>query len=139
MAADTMLSGAGIRLEFNHKIRTFTQGKKKRIVGVAGAFNDALNWLEWYGANCTKRPYDRDPYNGKTDIDAVILDEKGRLFIAFSAATVEGEVNEEFVTVGSGGSIALGALANGADVVDALKIAHRYDAGTGPGILVVGL
>lgn len=45
------------------------------------------------------------------------------------------EIEEPFYATGSGGQFALGAIAAGADPIKAIKIAHKFDPGTGSGVL----
>jgi len=94
-------------------------------IAVSGRFDETMLVVEWIRAG---RPQDRKPTLSE-DFGAMILRRKKLYRIESKLA--EWPIDAPFAAGGSGFEIALGAMAAGADAVTAVKIASRFDTGTG--------
>lgn len=95
-------------------------------VGLCGAASELLEVAHFFmNPEQASRPRAKG-------VSGAILTTEGRIF-CFDRPSVWIEVREPFYAIGSGGSIAMGALAMGASVKEAIKAASKIDAFTGMG------
>ena len=120
MAADGLVTGNGLRhMDDCRKIFTLEDG---RIVGMAGScflHQDAIDFLNGK----------RDEIDLGDDFEAIILHPNGKC----ECMDGEGRCYKQSVpaVTGSGGAVALGAMAHGASPKQAVKIAAQFDTATG--------
>jgi ATP-dependent protease HslVU (ClpYQ) peptidase subunit len=100
------------------------------IVGFAGSEQSTMLFLEWVEGGC---PRDDKPDVGE-EIEALVLSERG--LSVYYGKLVEVPVHGEFWAAGSGGNIAMGAMAAGKGPKEAVEIACVLNAATGPPVVV---
>lgn len=106
------------------------------IFGVCGSLSSAYLFLEWIKHD--RRDWvesERAPPSPLTDddnFDAIELCEEG-LFL-WDGKLTRRPVDIEFYAIGSGSDFAMGAMAMGADAVQAVKVANTLDPYTGGAI-----
>lgn len=120
MAADGLITGNGLRHMTNClKVYRLKNGGIAGLSGVAFCFAEALEFING----------DREEIDLGEDFEAIILhpdsrcecmDGKGRRYLQSTPCVT-----------GSGGAVALGAMAAGASPAEAVEIAARYDQSTG--------
>ena len=127
MAADSLLTSNGRVESYADKIRCLNGW----LVGISGSWGVASELFDWFEAECKdtiKRPPasihvddDKYPVNimavRKSDCAVYLIDGLG----------YPQKVKGPFFALGSGGSIAVGALEMGADAVAAVKAAIKHD------------
>lgn len=98
------------------------------IIGCEGNDSYITQFLEWYqqGRDPEKRPENIE----SGEFGAVVLTGEGRL-IKYFAECYPIEHNSEFITLGSGGEIAVGAMAQGASPYEAVRTASQFNVWTG--------
>lgn len=127
MAADSLVTGHGIRMGSLAKV---IRAKDGTLAGAAGNTLDSaklLTWVRLMGAEC--RDNDVPPTEDKDT----------SLLIAYPDGIVEWigahdgrvAVDAGFHAIGSGGEIAIGAMAFGATAEQAVEIACRFDVWSG--------
>lgn len=119
MAADRRISG-GLVFQTAKLFRVHGA-----IIGVAGDMQHCLKFIEW-----RKNP-DTKPTMAEPEFEALELTACGRLLWwgpEFIALPIDGDA----YAIGSGGPIALGAMAMGASLQKAIAIAAKWDCKTGP-------
>jgi len=129
MAADSV-SVYGGRKHQCVKLHRKTGGEGRRkhdvIIGVAGELYPAMLFVDWYG---TGNPVPEMLRTQGGEFVALILTPKG-LFEADIYCRIT-PVEDTIYAIGSGGDLALGAMAAGKSATEAVRIAARYDAYTG--------
>jgi len=105
------------------------------LVGITGAYGDAMAFVAWAkdGFDPKKRP------DTTRDVEAVIVKPDGAFVVRGSPNWTEETIGSDFYASGSGSHIAMGALAMGADSVQAVEIACQFDIFSGGGIDVLRL
>lgn len=97
------------------------------LIGFAGDYAQALKFLEWFKNTRAKKRVDYP--NDLDDFEAIEISKEG-LFL-WGENGISYQPNEPFWAIGSGRGYALGALAAGSSVKEAMEIAVRYDPYTG--------
>lgn len=92
-------------------------GKASALVAVAEFFS---------------RPEDTKPPK-VSGLSGLVLTENGDIFV-FDDYKCWIAVGQDYASIGSGSSVALGALASGASVKEAIRAASKYDTYTGMGV-----
>jgi 20S proteasome alpha/beta subunit len=103
------------------------------IIGAAGNFEQILRFVEW-----RRNPEQRPTFASETSLNALELMPNGKI-LWWGAEMVPITVEDEYYAVGSGSPYALGALAMGASLKEAVKIANRWDEQTGPQVQTMRL
>jgi 20S proteasome alpha/beta subunit len=101
------------------------------IIGFCGAASDFIDVVDYY---YNPESYKKIP-NPKS-VSGIVLTLTGRLYM-FDTPGVWLAVQQPFVSVGSGASVALGALHTGASPKEAILAASKVDPFTGMGTTVM--
>jgi ATP-dependent protease HslVU (ClpYQ) peptidase subunit len=65
------------------------------------------------------------------EFEVIVLDHKRKRVYTYSHSTQEELFDADFIAIGSGANLAMGAMAAGASAKKAIKIATQYDIYTG--------
>lgn len=124
MAADTRVTGVPIyHCSKMHRIR----GK---LVGVAGDMAATTKFLAWFRKECPPDEILLDSKeDGDTGLCALVLDQSG--IYLYTNLTEPDRLHDKVYAIGTGAPYALAAIARGASLREAMKIAARYDEATG--------
>lgn len=126
IAADGRMTAAGeIRTETHAKLRELPDGS---WVGGAGDTNAIIAAVRELSLSLTER---RDPVATEGDYTLLRLYPSGAILLYGTRLDAAVFVDAPF-TIGSGGEFARGALAAGASLKKAMRIAATYNWGTGP-------
>lgn len=103
------------------------------LAGAAGHTPTAQAFMRWFKGGCVGAPI-----LGTKDrpLEALIV-RPGQPLIYINHGW--GEIEAPFYAIGSGGSVATGAMAAGASAEEAVRIAMRYDPWTGDPLTVLRL
>lgn len=96
---------------------------KKAFLGLSGSADNFSKVIAWLHDPTAKIPKIKE-------VEMVILDDTGKIYHGDNLLNWT-EIKEPYMAIGSGSHFALGALAAGKSPVEAVKVAHRYDPGTG--------
>lgn len=102
------------------------------LIGFCGNLEAALQFVEW------RRTPDTKPEFAENSFEALELSANGSLTY-WASQLVAMAVEDEFYAIGSGASLALGAMAMGASPKRAIAVAAMYDSGTGPDVQTLTL
>jgi 20S proteasome alpha/beta subunit len=127
MAADKRISGGAM---FRSTKLFRVNGS---IIGIAGNAEQALRFVEW-----RRTPEQKPQFNSESSMEALELYPDGRL-VYWGAEMVGIPIEEDFYAIGSGSHLALGALTMGASLKEAIKVAAKWDNGTGTQIQTMSL
>lgn len=119
MAADKRITGT---------VAVFKTPKLYRVngsvIGYAGNVEQALQFIEW------RRHPDTKPTFSEPSFEILELTSDGRL-MWWGSEMIAVPIEDDHYAIGSGAAYALGAMAAGATVKEAIQIAAMYDANTG--------
>jgi ATP-dependent protease HslVU (ClpYQ) peptidase subunit len=108
------------------------KGKKtnKYLIAACGSCEDIqafMDWMESGGKQEDKKTYglDRD-----VDINALVIDKKTRVY-QYEGRLYPYVIEADIHALGSGREYAIGAMAAGSSAQQAVRIASKYDSGTG--------
>jgi hypothetical protein len=134
MSCDLQFSHAGVMFKGATKVTTLSPKVARDMFDVDKAFigfcGDADKWAEvvaWYD-----NPVDKPP-NIK-GMELLMLTSDKQIFHASSTVKSWLKIDEPFYAIGSGMHLALAAMATGKSPQEAVKIAAKYDKGTGLGV-----
>lgn len=102
------------------------------LIGFCGNLEAALQFVEW------RRTPDTKPKFAENSFEALELSANGSLTY-WASQLVAMAVEDDFYAIGSGASLALGAMAMGASPKRAIAVAAQYDSGTGPDVQTLTL
>lgn len=120
MAADSQTNHQGIKSAAVKIHRT-----DNAIIGVAGDYTAAMVFVDWYENRESRRP----DLGHEDGFEALVLTADGLEY--WTANLRPTPVAGDFYAIGSGSHLALGAMAMGADPVQAVTVAARFDFNTG--------
>lgn len=131
IAADSLISMGDVRAGSVVKIVRVPGGG---LAGAAGELGGMYRFLEWahYGGEETTADF------AGCEIDGFLVRPDGTLLVTDSLGGVS-PIKAPFHAVGSGRELALGAMAAGADAVEAVKIAVRFDTRSGGPVKKIAL
>ncbi len=121
MAADTMISDANLVRGFTSKIFRTAGG---HLLAVCGHASMSLPFAAWIERGAPDDDLPRFPEGA--DFAAIVAYADGRVAV-FSEKFLPQFLTAEFHTMGSGGEVALGAMAMGASAEEAVRVACRFD------------
>lgn len=75
---------------------------------------------------------------GEPDCCVLMVKPDGKVFLAEGGLYFSGPIECEYHAIGSGAKYALGAMAMGADAVQAVNVAARFDPHCGAPVLALG-
>lgn len=119
-AGDTVYGGA-------------VKGRKtnKYLMAVAGDWQDAEAFMDWVEDGAVWD--DRKKYglaDREVEISAIVVNKKGQVLL-YGSRLYPMIIDALFYAEGSGAPFALGAMSAGATAAQAVKIAAKFDTGTG--------
>jgi hypothetical protein len=133
IAADRQATDGGLRLETDEKL---TQ-RGDMVYAVAGVLATGLMTVSWLLRN-NHNPWGEEGECPMKDDDdgtcVVTMDLRTGTVEVWEAPGYPMSVKDKFAAWGSGAPVAIGAMAAGADAVEAVKIASAWDEGTGLGV-----
>ena len=124
LAADTMVSASGVSVGTATKV--FRIGED--IFAVAGNLADITRLKTWVGPDSIKDM-------GLSEDSYVYWVDAGGLLREIEKDTILPVIHAPFHACGTGSSFAIGAMAQGASAVDAVRIASMYDLTTNSEIM----
>lgn len=95
------------------------------LIGFAGTISYGLAMVRWLQSGA-----DPDDYPKESNGSCIIIDRRGIIRSYESGSTTSMRIVEKYVSIGSGSSVALGAMFAGANAKDAIKASIKYDAYT---------
>jgi len=128
IAADRQITTGGNRL-YGHKI--FQHGEI--VIGAVGTLTKALGLKRWYlaGAKIEDMPEaDSETHEGTS---IIVISKKSVVHYYFDPDPVP-IVGKQRCAWGCGKDLALGAMEMGADAIEAVKVACKYDVNCGMGV-----
>lgn len=124
MGSDTFVSSdTGVSYPARKVVRI-----KGDLIGAAGDSGDCLRFLEWAKHDFAekKRPKFTCASNDENEAHILLVNAEG-IFTMSTTDPYPEEILSPYWAIGSGGDAALGALAKGATLEEALEIAARFD------------
>ena len=103
------------------------------ILGIAGNAEQARRFVEW-----RRTPEAKPTFVETCSIEVLELSADGSL-TWWGSEMVGVPIEDDFYAIGSGASLALGALSMGATPKQAIGVAARWDSGTGSEIQTMAL
>lgn len=125
LAADTRMSYGMSAIHYPN-MKLFEAGGF--AIGLCGDLRFAPVIRTWAEASFNPEALPEQVWND--DHDILVMNAQGELFIALARALVPAPPCD-FYAIGSGRMAALGAMACGADAVEAIRVAAQFDTGTG--------
>lgn len=119
MAADKRLSGSGAVFKMSKLHRV-----NGSVIGFCGNAEQAFQFMEW------RRNPDAKPSFSEPNFEALELTADGQM-LWWGVEMIAIPIEDDHYAIGSGAAYALGAMAAGATVKEAIQIAAMYDANTG--------
>lgn len=138
IAFDGVTLAADRKVDGRYNARKIIKLKKGGYLAAAGYLDDLIEVARWIdrGMKDADNPFGK--LNGAKDGSHYLLvNEKGVPFMFTSPWLRPFRVTEKLIALGSGGDLALGAMAAGAPARKAVSIACRFDPDCGMGIDVV--
>lgn len=128
IAADTATHWGGGVMQYDaHKIARNDAGD---LAGAAGHNAAPYQFLEWFkGGEKGGRPEAGKDEDGNSNLSGIIVRTDGSIWL-YDSDGVE-QLYSEYVAIGSGKAVALGALYAGADAATAVMAAITHDSVTG--------
>ena len=128
LAADKQATNAGLRMKATkiHKINGC-------ICAVSGDWDRAQALLHWFGQGANPESY---PESQKSDNDFVgmVVVRPDNTVVKYERTPYPYPVEDKLFSIGSGRDFALGAMASGANAIQAVHIASRFESGCGLGV-----
>lgn len=131
LAADTLVAYTTYTNGYTDKI-AYCGG---HLVALAGAAFLRVPLEEWVTAGCNDADVPDVLLVHKDKFQALIVDEQGRCWEFDHGFLVQ--VKAQYTAIGSGGQMAMGAMAFGASAVEAVHAACQHDKNSGGGITQV--
>lgn len=130
IAFDSQITGGNTLSGYcNDKVKKIDFPDKTIYVGTAGSAALCTALMNWAYTNFD--PTQKPKAESSNDVlQAFIIDDKGNV-LHVDAGMTPYAVKAPFHTLGCGGDIALGAMAQGASALEAVKIAAKWDVNTG--------
>lgn len=129
LAADCQMTSGGIAFTC-HKIRKLASGD---AVGVVGSYAQGLALMNWYEAGADPTTYPKFQEN-KDDWTGLLVVKPSGMVFEYEQLPVAIPLLDPLSAWGSGGKIALGAMAAGKNASQAIQIASQFDINTGMGV-----
>lgn len=104
------------------------------LIGCAGSLVDMHTFLKWFGAGAWE-----DKHPKMKDLDVLVVTPEGKVLTYEDGAPHAIEVDDEYISIGAGSPIALGALHAGATAVEAVQAAITHCSKTNGKVQVIQL
>jgi len=126
LAADRQATSGGIRNKCTKLFRA-----NGYAIGVSGGLAFGLAFVRWFkGGRDSPCPLDEDTY-------ALVMDIETGECEQWESPGIGIPIEQEYESIGTGASVAYGALTMGADARQAVKVASKWDVYTGLGVQVI--
>ena len=108
------------------------KGRKtsKFLMAGCGSFADMTAFMDWMQAGGVVADKKLFGIDRKIEMSAIVVNKKGHVYF-YEDYLYPFQIDAPFHAIGSGSSYAIGAMAFGATAVQAIKIASKWDNGTG--------
>jgi 20S proteasome alpha/beta subunit len=103
------------------------------VLAFTGEYERGLALVEWYKNGATPSLWPASQADKENWVRLIVVPPKGKPF-CFKQLPFRQIVEEKFAAWGSGRDYALGALAKGADAIEAVRIASRFCTSCGMGV-----
>lgn len=124
MGSDTMVSNPDTGLYYPARKIVRVKGD---LIGAAGDSGDCLRFMDWAKHDFSEKKKPKFTVtDGDQEAQVLILNAEG-LFMMCPTDPYPEQIESEFWAIGSGADAALGALAMGATLEQALEVAARFD------------
>jgi ATP-dependent protease HslVU (ClpYQ) peptidase subunit len=101
---------------------------KKMLFGAAGDAGDCVRFMKWAKRDFDMESRPRFRCEADSDDEAIMLMvNEGGIYVMMTSDLFPEPVDADFYAIGSGAGAALGAMARGATIEEALNIAAQYD------------
>lgn len=110
---------------------------KEHIIGVAGHWEAALLFVDWYGTNDTSLADRIGKLPADSSFDIMIW--TGKKLLTSDAMMRLTEWNEDYYAIGSGGAYAITAMDCGKTAAQAIQMAMKRDIHTGGRVVTMRL
>lgn len=133
LAADSKAYGGKYQTSPGWKRKAHRLEDGTRVGVVSAVLGEPERFVAWLRAGG-----DPEAWKGeKPDVRALVVRPNGALFLHDESLTPSVPIECEFYAIGSGGEFAMGAMAMGADVEEAIRVAIRFDVNSGGEPLVL--
>ncbi len=138
LAADKQATEGGLR-HITTKIKRIEKGRfKGYIMAGAGCTSQANHMMAWFEMGAEPEAFPK--YQDTEDLSAQLLViSPDKEILRFDFNPLPCVFHDEIYAMGSGREVAMGALAMGADAVQAVEIASKLCSGCGMGVDVIEL
>lgn len=130
LAADTQISYTNIRNGWNSKVTLCGD----YLVGMAGTAVLRRPLEEWVRGGAAFEDIPNVLLENQSNFNALFLNSKNELF-EFDSGFLQ-PVHAHYLAIGSGGTLAMGALAHGATAKEAVEAAIKHDKNSGGNVTV---
>ena len=127
LAADRQMT-SNCTIKICHKIFK----EKNYIMSFVGGLAQGLHLCEWYRKGAKVKDYPIFQLD-KEDFTTLIVAKKKEV-VYYQDLPIPVKVHDSFAAWGSGSDFAMGAMAFGANAIEAVEIASKFDIYTGQGI-----
>jgi len=131
LAADRQGTSGGNKTTVT-KITAVQDGKMLYAVAFVGLHTAGLRMLEWFAEGAEEEEFPNITDDGDTLTSLIVASKKG--LVVYEQCPTPILFRDKLQAWGSGASVALGALAMGADSKKAVEIACKFDIYCGMGI-----
>lgn len=131
LAADKQGTSGGNKTTVS-KIASVKDGKMLYAVAFVGLHTAGLRMLEWFAEGAEDEEFPNIVDDGDTLTSLIVASKKG--LVVYEQCPTPIVFKDKLQAWGSGASVALGAMAMGADARKAVEIACKYDIYCGLGI-----
>lgn len=108
------------------------------LFGCAGNYAHAQTLIEWFMSGADPKTFP-DCQKGDDHVDMLVITPDRDIHIYGQSPYPMDFTETQKVAIGSGSEFALGAMAMGADAVQAVEVASAHDINTGQGIDILNL
>jgi 20S proteasome alpha/beta subunit len=99
------------------------------LVGFSGSVSEGYKFVEWFEKGCNKKILPSFGEEPDDFFDAISMNNDGMLL--WNNSLIPTKINQEYFSIGTGSSYALGALMAGASAERAVAIASELDCASG--------
>jgi len=131
LAADRQGTAGGNKTTVS-KIAMVKDGKNIYAVGFVGLHTNGLKMLEWFAEGAVEDEFPQIENDGESLTSMIVASKHG--IVVYEQCPTPIKFPDKLQAWGSGGSLALGAMAAGADAKKAVLIASKYDIYCGLGV-----
>lgn len=128
LAADKQATNAGLKMTAT-KIRRINDC----ICAVSGDWDRAQSMFEWFARGAKVEDYP-ESQKSTDDFVGMVVVHPDNTVVKYERSPYPYQIEDKTFAMGSGRDFALGAMATGANAIQAVHIASRFDNGCGMGV-----